>query len=503
MVDSLVDETEFSNTTLESGVISGTAEASTKEVSEYPPTPTLRECLSFALPALGIYTCPPLMSLIDASFIGRTSSLELAALGPASAISDSAPLPLLFISIAATNLIAKSYAQNDSKASAIVSRTALGMGAVGGMVLATALYAYAYPLSFLYCGGQSAAATAQALAPACAKYVAVRALALPAVLITTIAQAICIGTKDTKTPMISVALAGALNFAGDLVLVKWLGKGIAGAAWATAMSQVLAGGLLLRVLKKRGFLERSDTTTAANDENTSPNQVDTAKQILSFIPFLFVMTVKIGWHNACAATAASLGGAQAAAHTALLSVGMLCFTFGDVGSSLAQAFVPAFVKNGDSKNEPSFDLDAAVPTIKQLLKCTLSISTTVVCLASILIGLFGGQITSDPAVLTQMRKTLPWIMAALSLHGSAVTLEGILLARKKLRGLTIWYTFLAATIAAFQVATRQFGLGLAGVWGCYIWVSGSRVIAFSALGGLLRPRKWFPKFKSQPKLKSA
>tara|TARA_B100000513_G_scaffold180566_1_gene99106 strand:+ start:560 stop:691 length:132 start_codon:yes stop_codon:yes gene_type:complete len=42
-------------------------------------------------------------------------------------------------------------------------------------------------------------------------------------------------------------------------------------------------------------------------------------------------------HNSSAATAASLGAVEAAAHTALFAIAMLCFTFGDVGSSLAQA----------------------------------------------------------------------------------------------------------------------------------------------------------------------
>jgi hypothetical protein len=224
------------------------------------------------------------------------------------------------------------------------------------------------------------------------------------------------------------------------------------------------------------------------------------RQIFAFIPFLFVMAVKIGWHNACSATAASLGGAEAAAHTALLSVGMLCSVLGDVGSSLAQAFVPAFVQDRSvqaeakdqvadrvrqPKQEPYFDLDAAMPTIRQILKCTLCISTAVVCLASIIVGLFGRCITQDPEVYSTMRKTLPWVVTALSLHGSAVSLEGILLARKKLKGLAVFYSFLAFTILAFQIATRQMGLGLIGVWGCYCWVCGSRVIAFSALGGLL------------------
>jgi Na+-driven multidrug efflux pump len=460
-------------------------------VAEYPATPSLRECLGFALPALGIYTCPPLMSLIDASFIGRlSSSLELAALGPASSISDSSALPLLFLSIAATNLIAKSFSQKDTTALARISRTALTMGTIGGIVLAVLLYAFANPLSLLYCGG------AGELASFCTDYVAIRALALPFVVITTIAQAICIGTKDTKTPMLSVALAGGLNLLGDLILVGWLGQGIAGAAWATALSQIMAAGLLMRVLKKRGFLQKKQESLQQLTD-VRGDRFETAKQLLSFLPFLFVMTVKIGWHNSSAATAACLGGARAAAHTALISVAMLCFTFGDVGSSLSQAFLPAFTMTkrkgeeslqGANGNE-YFDLDAAMPTMKQLLKCTLCISTTVVCLSSIIIGIFGRQITADPAVLLEMRKILPFLATALSLHGTAVSLEGLLLSQKKLRGLTLFYSVLAAMIVAIQVMTRKWGLGLAGVWGCYIFVSGSRVIAFSALGGLVRPRQ--------------
>jgi len=465
-------------TTLVPPVNNTYGEVTAAEIKLYPDTPTFRECLAFTLPALGIYICSPLMSLIDASFIGRASSVELAALGPASSISDSAPLPLLFLSIASTNLIAKSYAENDQKSLARVSRTAIGMGSICGVVLAAMLYGMAGPISALYCSGPSAAL----LAPACTKYVSIRALALPAVVITTISQAVCIGTKDTKTPMISVALAGMLNLLGDFLLVKWLGQGIAGAAWATSLSQILSAGLLLRVLKKRGFLQQ------AKDENS--NTMATVKQLLKFIPFLFVMAVKIGWHNSCSATAASLGGVRAAAHTAVISVTMICMVLGDVGSSLSQAFLPPFASKDKKSGNTSFDIDAAMPTIKQLLKCTLSISTTVMCLATLMIGVFGGQITCDPQVLVEMRRTLPWIVATLCFHGSAVTLEGVLLSSQKFRGLTVNYSILAVIVAAFQLATRRFNLGLTGVWGCYLCFCSSRVVTFLALGGLLRPRRW-------------
>ena len=73
--------------------------------TSYPAVPTYRECLVFALNAVGIYAAPTLMSLIDAAFVGRVSTTQLAALGPAGSISDSVPFFMLFVSIAATYLV--------------------------------------------------------------------------------------------------------------------------------------------------------------------------------------------------------------------------------------------------------------------------------------------------------------------------------------------------------------------------------------------------------------
>ena len=57
---------------------------------------------------------------------------------------------------------------------------------------------------------------------------------------------------------------------------------------------------------------------------------------------------------------------SAAAHTVILSVAMFCFTLGDVGSSLSQAFLPAYSKKPreGGGGEPTFDLKAAMPAIR-------------------------------------------------------------------------------------------------------------------------------------------
>ena len=133
------------------------------------------------------------MSLIDAAFVGRASSLQLASLGPASSISDSAPLPLLFLSIGATNLVAQAHGRGDLRTSALTTRVGLALGVAGAAVLAAAVLGFATPLSALYCGGSPL------LTPPCVTYVRIRALALPAVVVASIAQAVCVGSRDTRT----------------------------------------------------------------------------------------------------------------------------------------------------------------------------------------------------------------------------------------------------------------------------------------------------------------
>lgn len=44
--------------------------------------------------------------------------------------------------------------------------------------------------------------------------------------------------KDSLGPLKALAVASAINGIGDVVLCSFLGYGIAGAAWATMVSQV-------------------------------------------------------------------------------------------------------------------------------------------------------------------------------------------------------------------------------------------------------------------------
>lgn len=127
-----------------------------------------------------------------------------------------------------------------------------------------------------------------------------------------------------------------------------------------------------------------------------------------------------------------------------------------------------------------FDVAAAKPTLLKLLQCTFGVSATVVALLSAILTLFGGQLTNDPVVIYQMRRALLFMAGTLSLHGTAVTLEGLLLAQQNFRGLTAMSGVVAVTFAALLGYVRTSGVGLLGVWATYVWFQLSRVIAFSA-----------------------
>ena len=195
------------------------------------------------------------------------------------------------------------------------------------------------------------------------------------------------------------------------------------------------------------------------------------RSILSFAPLIFVMSMKNAIHNTAAATSASLGGAQAAAHTALFATGMLCFMIGDVGSSLCQAFLPAFLRKADGPTRggdrdssaapasPTFDLRAAWPTIVQLLRSTLVISASVVALATGVLTVGSGLVTHDPDVAAQILRIVPLIAVTLSLHGTAVSLEGLLMVKKDFATLCTTYAAVGASFIALQWLTRRMGWG--------------------------------------------
>ena len=88
-----------------------------------------------------------------------------------------------------------------------------------------------------------------------------RCLGLPAALLIFVTQAFFLAAMDPMTPLLAAALAGIINLGGDVLLVCLMNKGIAGAAFATAVAQASSAcpSILYEIAPVRRRSTRADT----------------------------------------------------------------------------------------------------------------------------------------------------------------------------------------------------------------------------------------------------
>eukprot|EP00533_Pseudo-nitzschia_delicatissima_P003312 CAMPEP_0116106344 /NCGR_PEP_ID=MMETSP0327-20121206/15585_1 /TAXON_ID=44447 /ORGANISM="Pseudo-nitzschia delicatissima, Strain B596" /LENGTH=850 /DNA_ID=CAMNT_0003598949 /DNA_START=129 /DNA_END=2681 /DNA_ORIENTATION=- len=227
-----------------------------KEKTLVEQTPSVRKILKFAIPAIGVWLCGPILSLIDTSAVGVLSgTVQQAALNPAVAVTDYAALLIAFLYTGTTNMVAS--AQQTDRGTKDMPRTAkmmigaMRMSTYVGAGLGAFLFVFARPLLRGIIGND---AISPAVFAAAMKYVRIRALGMPAAAVLGSTQAACLGMQDIKSPLYVLAAAAVINFLGDMLFVGHsnpLIGGTAGAAWATVLSQYTAVAFFIRWLSNK------------------------------------------------------------------------------------------------------------------------------------------------------------------------------------------------------------------------------------------------------------
>ena len=222
--------------------------------------PSISKIIKFSLPAIGVWLCSPVLSMIDTASVGLLAgTAQQAALNPAVSVTDYGALLVAFMYTATTNLIAADVEKDsaDGKAATVgygqprttrtlvtALRLALLVGVTFGAVLGTAA-----PFLLKMLIGNSS--LDPLVFQSALRYVQIRSLGMPAAVVIGTAQSACLGMKDVKSPLYVLAAAAGINLLGDILLVRnaspWLG-GAAGAAWATVLSQYGALIMFLRWL---------------------------------------------------------------------------------------------------------------------------------------------------------------------------------------------------------------------------------------------------------------
>ncbi|XP_006423440.2 protein DETOXIFICATION 46, chloroplastic isoform X1 [Citrus clementina] len=424
----------------------------------------MKEIVMFTGPATGLWLCGPLMSLIDTAVIGQGSSVELAALGPGTVMCDYLTYVFMFLSIATSNMVATSLARQDKNEVQHQISVLLFVGlACGFLMLLFTRFFGSWALT-AFTGPRNVH-----LVPAANTYVQIRSFAWPAVLVGLVAQSASLGMKDSLGPLKALAVASAINGIGDVALCSFLGYGIAGAAWATMVSQVVSAYMMIQSLNNKGYNAFSFSVPSTNELAT----------ILGLAgPVFITMIAKVAFYSLIIYFATSMGTNTVAAHQVMIQTYGMCSVCGEPLSQTAQSFMPELI----------YGVNRSLVKARMLLKSLLLIGSTL----GLVLGTIGASVpwffpnifTSDKSVIQEMHKVLIPYILAIVVSPSTHSLEGTLLAGRDVKFFSISMSgcfLLGALVLLF--ASR--GYGLPGCWFALVCFQSARFLL--SLWRLLSP----------------
>ncbi|XP_074325034.1 protein DETOXIFICATION 46, chloroplastic-like [Apium graveolens] len=402
------------------------------------------EIVKFSGPATALWLCGPLMSLIDTVVIGQSSSIELAALGPGTVLCDNMSYVFMFLSIATSNFVATALAGQDKNEVQHQISILLFVGLTCGVFMFFFTRFWGEWALTAFTGAKNVEVISSANT-----YVQVRGLAWPAVLIGWVGQSASLGMKDSWGPLKALAVATLINGIGDVVLCSFLGYGIAGAAWATMASQVVAAYMMVEALNKKGY----------NGFTLSVPSLSELKHIYSLAaPVFITMTSKVGFYSLIVYFATSMGIQSVAAHQVMIQIYCLCTVWGEPLSQTAQSFMPELMY-GVNRN-----LSRARMLLKTLVIIGALTGVILGCIGTSVPWLFPQAFSPDAEVIKEMHKVLIPYFIALSVTPSTHSLEGTLLAGRDLKFISMSMSGIFSLGALVLLFLTGRGYGLAGCW---------------------------------------
>lgn len=437
-------------------------ETNSLEVAEVD-LPGIEDFLRFIIPGFCTVVASASMSSVDKSFIGRRSTLELAALGPASTAFDSTSYLMSFLNTATLSLLAGAC---DTKAARRVRSHALVLAASSATFLAVALSACA-PSIVIALGASS-----EMIVPG-ASYLRLRSIGLPAERLISIATAFCFAKKDSTTPFLLTVVCLISNIVGDYILCP--GYGADGVALASVFAAVTGLSFLAIFMHHRGLWPRPlEWPTGWND-------------VLCFGKFAGPVFASLVLKSAVLADmtkrSSLLGIESAAAHQVLSTLFLLsAVALGNPFSWAMQAFLPPLLKK-QSQDIPRTRcpgqgrISSAELVFGRLLKaaiiCALLASLTVVYCCK----RFGWLFCRDAAVLGELSQVSIQAVPFLTLYPMLLMLEGALYSTQREGAV-----FLMSLAFVFVSRGTLHLVGDSGLG--QLWLANGLACLITTLGGL-------------------
>ncbi|KAK9837240.1 hypothetical protein WJX81_001184 [Elliptochloris bilobata] len=370
-----------------------------------------RQIAALALPTLGTLAADPLASLVDTAYIGHLGAVQLGGVGVALSVFGTATklmnMPLLSVT---TQIVATAVGSNEGS-TPLRKRRIIGLAASSALFIAALVGAVQLLLLLaagewaLGCWGVPPESPLHASALA---FLRIKAIGAPASSLLLVSQGVFRGLGDARTPLAATLGCNALNLALDPLLIFAAGWGVAGAAQATVLAELLAAAWLLRALSKRCALRFAGRLALAQ-----------GLRFLGPTGLLMARTVAIGGTFALAASlAARSDAAHAAAHQACLQVWLGTSLLSD---SLAVA-AQSLVARGLAAQQPA----TARAVVARTAQLSGALGFALLGGLGACHGLLPRLFSSDPAVLAAAQSIVPWVILSQPVTSLAFTLDGVL-----------------------------------------------------------------------------
>ncbi|XP_030955244.1 protein DETOXIFICATION 45, chloroplastic-like [Quercus lobata] len=429
-------------------------------------TPSVQtELIMLSLPAIAGQAIEPLAQLMETAYIGRLGPLELASAGLSMSIfniiSKVFNIPLLSV---ATSFVAEDISKSASKESNSAFdgmgerkllpsvSTALLLSVAIGTFEALAMYLGSG--IFLNIMGISSASSMRIPAE---KFLKLRAIGAPAVVVSLAIQGIFRGFKDTKTPVLCLGLGNLSAVFLFPLLMYYFRLGVTGAAISTVVSQYIVTILMIWYLNKRTVLS-----------------VPSAKS-LHFGGYLKSGGFLLGRTLAAVLTitlstsmAARLGPLAMAAHQICLQVWLSVSLLADAQAASGQALIASALAKGDYS------------TVKEItyfaLKTGLFTGVSLAIILGVSFGSLATLFTNDSEVLGIVRSGLLFVSASQPINALAYIFDGLHYGISDFSYAAISMMVVGAISSAFLLYAPSV-IGLSGVWSGLTLFMGLRTVA--------------------------
>lgn len=460
---------DSSSSALCSSTTASSSVANQQQLSDTKNYQWTKQNLAIALPALMGLLADPVLSMVDTAFVGRMSTMDLAALGVCTSIFHMSFTVFRAMTVATTSLVGMAKTQTEKReitkislqlAGVVGSLVLLALRFGGPALLATMgvpatspLYKPAKDYLFARCWAAPAVVGSK-----CWKLVVKQAivafdleilltfcpcLAFFVIQTVVVAEGAFRGNDDSKTPFVASSFAAFLNLILDPILMFPLGFGMAGAAVATAVSQLGAAGIYGWRLWKRKLLPQKN-------EKSTVDKLHVIKQILGAnLAMLSKQGSNMVFYTIATALATRMGPAHVAAHQCALTLFWLSTYWLDSGSISAQVLMAKNI----GVREKAISLSKYMA--KYALLQGLALSTIVAGVGKFLPGAF----TRDATVCSLLLRCLPHLAFQQTLVSLTLILEALTIGGNQFRYMALG-TAAATVVGVYQLfrATSVVGI---------------------------------------------